>query len=426
MNNQQNPQTNLFSEQYKEKLATREWEKIKRINERQSFRERMRPLIWFLKFAMLPLLIIWSIATEIGFAGLEFYEMFNSLPPTIVATGAIILLIEASKLYIGKTFVRFLTHGWLTEGWHYVAFFIPVLLWAILAFGSSALFSIKGGPIIADNIKKQTSTLSLVNVDSIHGSYDTKITPYLSNISAAQKTKWKGNITRQALRTINKNQDLIKNIEAQREQAVAQAIAINQGRTEKAQAESKSWGAWLSMFGGLGEILQIFIFIFTGIYTRVTYEEEEGKNQTPKPQAPPAQQPQTMPSVQQPSMLPSTPPGPAQTTAPPLPRRTVIQGFQKRKQLPRKQAETVVEQQFQDEDSIMQTVLKSNDIRYLKSACKTYYKRSLNSVKEETRKRNEMVYTVIWSHLYTLGVYAHETEDSEGNPTLKYRKRATQ
>lgn len=261
-------------------IKHRELEKIKAEAEKTTFFERMQPFIFVIKYFLLPCLIIWSIVTETTFLGTQFYSNTNSMIVTTLLTILLVGLIEISKLSIGSVFIKLFTHRHISEGWHYVIFAIPIFLWFLMSFGSSAYLSIQGSKYTAQNIKELKGYSPVVNVDSINQVYNTRLNAIQKNIKKSQRTTWKGNITQSAMASIRQYNSQIETLEKSRSNEIA--LARNENAIAKTSIESRTqnWGLWLGRIGGFSEILTILVMIILTLFTYISMQELE----TPKVQ----------------------------------------------------------------------------------------------------------------------------------------------
>ena len=266
-------QKNPFSDRVNLFFRLSEEEKLKAEVEKKSFAERMKPMRNGIIYFMLPLTIIWSVATEISFLGTEFYNMTNSLFWTAIGTTLLVSLVELSKLLVGTAFFKFLTNGWLKDGGYYQIYFVPTLIWALLAYGGSVFMSINGAPSISKNISSYTNEIDLINLDSINQHFNARLLPYQDIIEHSKNTKWKGSITRDAMKSINKNTEIIESLETQRISAIQQAETENKERQSETASDVSEWGLWLKGFGGVGEGIQVLCLLMLSIYNRAATVE---------------------------------------------------------------------------------------------------------------------------------------------------------
>jgi hypothetical protein len=266
---------NEHAEAAKRSQKEADMQRILDVNQRHSFYEVASPFIGIGRYFLLPLAILYSVVTEMGFFGTEFYNQFQSAFWAVISTAFFILLIEGGKIFAGVNLFRFLTHGWISRGWHYVGFFLVILIMGLIAYGGSIFTSISAGPIIADNISRYQGdkALNLVSLDSINNHYESMITPLLLRQEEAHKTTWHGSITRDAMKLSNKIQDEIDQVRTSKREAISKAEATNSQIRTTNSADVSDWGLWLQRFAGIGEGLQILIYLMICVYERGTFVE---------------------------------------------------------------------------------------------------------------------------------------------------------
>lgn len=116
----------------------------------------------------------------------------------------------------------------------------------------------------------------LASMDSLNKVYDKRLLPYQQNMEAARNTRWKGSVTRDAMKNLTSTQSTVDHIESERSVAADSLSAYNARITEAWTAKTASSANWLKGFAGIGEVLKIFCLIFIGIYDQGVIKEATG------------------------------------------------------------------------------------------------------------------------------------------------------
>ncbi len=264
----------LNSKEFEQDL---ELKRIKTKNEKLTFRIRLKALKRFALVA-LSLLLLWSATTETLFLFSGFYSITNSLLFTTLGIGVLVVLLEGGKFFFGTFALLFITQGWLKDGILYILTFLVLLPTTVGLFWGSYYMSVNGAPDIAIFVKAQTSSIQLVNSDSINQVYDTRVSQLQTKIDSAQNIKWRGTTTKTATKLSIAFQNQINQVEQQRQASLLSAVNTNTKTLEKMYKHTNNWGTWLSRFSGYGEILTIIFLLFLELYDRAAYLELPSKN----------------------------------------------------------------------------------------------------------------------------------------------------
>lgn len=275
------PVTNKYANRIVQKPTADAIDSVVAENAPQSFYERLSGLVFCIKWIFLPLLLLWSIITEFGFFGTEFFGMSQSVAIAGLGAGVLIAIIEVGKYATGKLMVKFLVHGWLKDGFHYKIIFIPLSLFCVMLFGASFYTSINGAGRGSENLRAMTTKVKhdLINIDAIKAEFATELLPYQATVAKAQKTTWKGSMTKEAVKLAKSQAPIIQGIQARKDSTLLAAQKQNAAKLEEEKAKGQNFGLWLKGFGGLGELLQLVCYTLLGIYYRFSYLElpEEGE-----------------------------------------------------------------------------------------------------------------------------------------------------
>jgi len=264
---------NQWAARANRRIKERQLSRIQNKNQQESIQDRLGSFITLIS-VILFVLIIWSILTESAFLWPTFKNNTGSSLWAGFLTIVVVIVIEAAKLGAGPLWLQFKTHGWFGDGAYYWIFYVFITLVVLIGFGGSATFSIKGGPTIASNLKNQSSTLSLIDLDSIHAKYnDLKSQELIKQAQGAQMT-WRGKVVSDGRQIINEAQATINKYEELRMTEIESAMQENERRRQAHEASISNFGGWVQGLGGIGELLTLLLITLRLLYYRAVADEQ--------------------------------------------------------------------------------------------------------------------------------------------------------
>lgn len=252
-------------------------EKLAHVN---SFIQRNYGLWVAISFGIYPLAAIFSAITEGSRIYLSVYEVVPSSAMAMVATGILVLLIEVVMFFTGKTAVDDVQAGVFSLGGAHVAAFALKLIIFIGVTGFSISLSLSGAHDSSISMAAKNKPPMLASMDSLNQVYDKRLLPYQQNMEAARSTRWKGSVTRDAMKNLTATQSTVDRIESERAAAADSLTAYNARITQAWSDKTATSANWLKGFAGIGEALKIFCLIFIGIYDQGVIKEAHGSGKS--------------------------------------------------------------------------------------------------------------------------------------------------
>jgi uncharacterized membrane protein len=260
----------------KNTLIAREKQRAQaRAAENDSFIARNYWLWVIIAFVAYPLASMLSAFTE---GSNVWFRISATGAPTllvVLVVGMLVILIEVLSYILGKGAIDDIQAGVFSRGPADIGMWAIKTVGFIAIMGFSVFLSVNGAPLLNEKLRKAYTPpeVSFVSIDSINAAYNAQILPHQENISRMQRTTWKGSITRDASRSINKSQALMAEIEARRTADLTAAQAENQRLRAEWLEETETNSSYAMGFAGLGELIKLFCLIFIGLYDQGLSEE---------------------------------------------------------------------------------------------------------------------------------------------------------
>lgn len=221
-------------------------------NEKDSFSARFSGVIFFLTFALLPVLIIVSVLTEFSFIYTSVKSITNAVAMSWVAGIIFIIVIEGIKLGLGYKTFWFLVNNWFKEGVHYFYIFVLMFLVSGGAYIASAFCSIKGIP-----------TTFEIFAEWIYNPVNEQLIKIDEQIAEARATKTdRGETTYKSTATIA-------------ELTIQRTAVLSEIQEDKIRFKErvKTIGTNFSFFGGGLEVLTLLSLLMRATYRKYSYLE---------------------------------------------------------------------------------------------------------------------------------------------------------
>lgn len=245
-------QENEFSARVEESDNIAEMKSIVLENEKFTFNSRLSVAKWFVKWMLLPSLIIVSILTEHAFVFTSVLDITGLAIAAWIASAVFIVIVEGIKIRLGYVWVKFISNAWLREkGNHYKYAFGLITIVLSGALFASVTCSVKGIPIAFE-----------IAAEWVYNPKNEQLEEIDRQIADARATKWKGTTT-------NESTKAITTLSEQRA-SIVEHMLIDKNRFKE---RVKSIGTSFKAFGGGGEAMTILALLFLATFNRYSYIE---------------------------------------------------------------------------------------------------------------------------------------------------------